>query len=109
VRELRLWYLLKGAFVEVFSSTAIKANYITLIITDPAVKTDYDVDVALGAAASEVVLIPDIHYHVNLTGNSQISLSYFFKVDIPEGTRISARALNAATETIDVEIILCGH
>jgi len=98
----------KGSFVEMFSSTNIQANWLTLIVLEPSVKTDYDIDIATGAGGSEVVLIPDVHYHINLTGASEISLPFNFKVDIVAGTRIAARAANPATETIDVEIILIG-
>jgi len=99
----------KGVFAVTFASTAIKTNWLTVLVLDPSTTTDYDIDIAVGAESSEVVLIPDIHYHVNLTGNSQISLPYTFKVDINAGTRMTARVLNAAAETIDVELILCGN
>jgi len=98
-----------GAYVELFASTSIKGNWLNVVLTDPEAKTDYDVDIGIGAAGSETDLIPDIHYHVNLTGNSQISHSYFFKINIPVGTRISARTINAAAVDIDIDIILCGH
>jgi len=98
-----------GVFVELLSSTTIQGNWMQVVLADPEDKTDYDVDIGIGAAGSETDLIVDIHYHVNLTGASQISQSYFFKVNIPIGSRISARCLNAAAVDIDVDIILCGH
>jgi len=98
----------KGSWVALETSSAMQGNWLMLIMLDPSTTTDYDVDIGTGAMGSEVVLIPDIHYHINLTGNSQISLPFNFKINIPIGTRISARVENAAAETIAVELILCG-
>lgn len=98
----------KGVWVEAIASTANFTNYFMLIIHDATAATDYSVDVGIGAAASETVLIPNVKYHVNITANNIITVSYPFKVEIPAGTRISARCQNAAAESVDINVVLSG-
>jgi len=99
----------KGAFVQLFAALALKTNYLNVHLDNNNTGQEYHVDIATGAAASEVVLIPDIEYEVDLTGNNQIPLIYSFKVNIPAGTRLSARvAAVDVTDTIDVGVIATG-
>lgn len=98
-----------GAFVQLFASLALKTNYITIHLDNNNTGNEYHVDVATGAAASEVVLIPDLEYEVDLTGNNQIPLIYSMKVNIPAGTRLSARVTATNnTDTIDIGVIATG-
>ena len=67
---------------------------------------DYLVDIGVGAAASETVLIGDILYTVGDTGGE--GRIYYFPISIASGTRISARCQNnsAASRHVGVAIIL---
>ncbi len=98
----------KGVWAEVIASTTNFTNYMLVIIHDPTAATDFQLDIGVGAAASETVLIPDIEYHVSVAGNNIISVPYPFKVEIQKGTRISARVQNAAAESVDVNVLLTG-
>jgi len=99
----------KGAFVQVFASLARKTNYLTIHLDDNNTSNEYHVDIATGAAASEVVLIPDLEFHVDLTGNNLLPVVYSMKVNIPAGTRLSARcAATNNTDVVDIGVIATG-
>jgi len=99
----------KGAFVQLFASLALKTNYLTIHFDNNNTANEYHIDIATGAAASEVVLIPDLEYEVSVAGNNRLSLVYSMKVNIPAGTRLSARtAATDVTDTIQIGVIATG-
>lgn len=99
----------KGAWVQLFAALALKTNYLTIHFDNNNTGNEYHIDIGTGAAASEVVLIPDLEYEVDLTGNNQIPVIYPMKVNIPAGTRLAARvAAVDVTDTIEVGIIATG-
>jgi len=99
----------KGAFVQLFASLALKTNYLTIHFDNNNTANEYHTDLATGAAASEVVLIPDLEYEVSVAGNNRLSLVYSMKVNIPAGTRLSARvAATDVTDTIQIGVIATG-
>lgn len=98
----------KGAWVEALPSITIFANYLILIVHDAEAATDYSIDIGIGPPGSEEVLIPNIKYHVNITANNIITVPYPFKVEIPAGSRISARCQNVAAVDVDVNITISG-
>lgn len=77
----------KGSYVEVASSTAFPAAGIRVILTG-VVGVDNLVDIAIGAAASEQIIISNIPV---TNGNGSRTISYDFPIFIPAGTRLSAR------------------
>jgi len=87
----------KGAWVEIVSSCPSGVNEIIVTMqgADGASSTHLTwlLDVGIGAAGSEVVLIPDIHHHSydTASGNAVYSRSQF-PAAIPAGTRIAIRA-----------------
>lgn len=86
----------KGNYAQLISSTARDSYGITVLVNNvgtASVNSRMLVDIAIGAAASEVVLIPNL-----LAGNAAPwanvmggGVLYHFPVFIPSGTRISAR------------------
>ena len=98
----------KGAWAEVIASTTNFTNWIMVVIHDAAAATDYQIDIGIGESGSEVVDIPNIKYHVSTAGNNIVSLPYNFKVEWQKGTRVSARCLNAAAVTVDIDVVLTG-
>lgn len=106
--ELTTGLGVKGAWFEVLGSITIFANYLLLVVHDPNASTDFEIDIGIGPAGSEEVYIPNVTYHVSIAGNNIISVPYPFKVELPVGTRISARASNAAVKTVEVDINIDG-
>lgn len=72
--------------------------------------TDALVDIAIGAAASETVIIPNlIAGHLGATGIASMGMGgmYFFPIVIPSGTRISATAQGTVvSDTVHVAVHL---
>jgi len=95
-----------GAYAQLIASTGITYNYLTILFDDPNTSNDYDITIAIGAAASELDVIDELTYHIDLTGNNTISLSYNIKLRIAKGSRIAAKVkATNNTDTIDVHII----
>jgi hypothetical protein len=73
------------------------------------VATNVLLDIMRGAAASEVVLIPDLHAGWTLPQASSAAVkSYFFPLFIPSGTRLSARSqalITADTVLVSVHLL----
>jgi hypothetical protein len=83
----------KGAYTEIISSTTKRFRGLAITTGQSGASTQHRlIDVAVGAAASEVVVIPDWHVAQN-TGQDTMfpQTSPIFPVDIPEGTRLSMR------------------
>lgn len=96
----------KSNWVELDASTAFAVDGFWVYFgVNSSVTLDYFIDIGIGAASSEVVLIPDLFYSTGDTeGESNL---VFFPISIASGTRISARQQNyATTGTIDVAIII---
>jgi len=99
----------KGAWVQLIASTSFYWNWINLTLHDANTNNDYYTDIGIGAAGSEVVLIPDINYHSYAVGTGVTTLKDVFKCQIPIGTRISARTkATANTDTLDLNVIGTG-
>ena len=99
----------KGAWVELSTATTLHVNYLVILMDDANTTNIYDTDIGTGAAGSEVVLIPNIHFHINITGNRIIPIIYPFKADLAQGTRLSARTQAVAnTDTLRVVIHCTG-
>ncbi len=99
----------KGAFVELTTAATLRVNYLVILLDEANTTNVYDIDIAIGAAGSEEVLIPNIHFHIDLTGNRLIPIIYPFKSDIAQGTRMSARVqATNNTDTIDIIIYCTG-
>lgn len=87
----------KGAYSEITSSTSnpIKALIAAFPLVGDGTRSDCDwmVDIAVGAAGSEVPLISNFHLMCAATGNSHYpQASPTIPVAIPSGTRIAVRA-----------------
>lgn len=75
-------------FTELIASTAFDADGIIIGLNSINEDTAWLVDIGIGAAGSEQVLIPDLHHFCRTT-----PIAYFpFPISVPAGSRISARA-----------------
>jgi hypothetical protein len=84
----------KGSWSQLVAATTVQAQFLTIQLTtdsgQSAVSTPILMDIGFGAAASEVVVIPNISF-----GALGSSFTVTFPIDIPIGTRISARIQGA--------------
>lgn len=84
----------KGAYVEVIPADTITERfYITgLIVNNLRVDVDYEFDIGIGAAASEVVIATDVHE----THDTNMSKTFLFipPIEVEANTRVAARAAN---------------
>ena len=95
----------KGTWVELDASTAADACWITVLVGPNGFTGRFLVDVGLGAGGAEAVLLPDLHFDGNATGNHPAA--YRFPVAIPAGSRVSARCqCSTASGTVNVAAVL---
>lgn len=76
----------KGSWVELVSATG-RASKSVKVTGNPNSAAAYLLDIGVGAAGSEQVLIADVHH----SGINQVPLSAEFPVSIPAGSRVAAR------------------
>ena len=94
----------KGAFAVLSSSTAdpMKAMVVVLMpstLVIPATLTTVLIDLAIGAAASEVLVVSNLFWRRSNNVNSDNGTSVGpFLVDIPAGTRVTARCQASSTD-----------
>jgi hypothetical protein len=95
----------KGAFTQLIAATAFDTCWMGVFINDTSGTGTVMVDIAIGAAAAEKVIVQ------NLTGCGafivQVPSFFHFPIMIPAGTRISARSQSAhASEAGTVSVYL---
>lgn len=86
----------------------IKMSDVTQVATD----TSQLVDIAIGAAASETVIIPNLNagYALGQNGINQGGQHYWFPLYIPSGSRLSATSQAAIiSDTVAVTVRLWGN
>jgi hypothetical protein len=96
----------KGSWTQLIASTSHAAETLVVTILPGTAQSGQNrstqLDIGIGAAASETVLIPDIQvgHTLNLT-------SFVFPISVAAGTRISARCRSAtASQTVGVLLSL---
>lgn len=103
------------SYTTLIASTTQDAWGITVMLTNTAVastRTSTLVDIAIGAASSEVVIIANlIGGNASATGGAQgWGHQYFFPIHIPAGVRLSARSQAfTGSDTVNVAIQLHHH
>jgi hypothetical protein len=92
----------KGSYAQLIASTAAISKELILSMTTTAV-TLFAVDISVGPAASEVVVIPNLIVQLaTAVGSETFIFSTPFK--IAAGSRIAARAQSTAANVINVGI-----
>ena len=89
----------KGAYVELSASTSKDIKKLVLCLQSgntSTVSAGYLADIAIGAAASEVVIIQDISAYNHATFDGILPNYLEFDVDIPKGTRLSMRGASSS-------------
>lgn len=91
----------KGAWVELVAST-LGGSSMTVFCAHNSVAGDYLLDIGIGAAGSEVVIVPNLHL---FGGIDLTEVSIPIPLSIPRGARIAARAQCQASGS---RTIRCG-
>ena len=91
---------IKSAWVELSASTPYDAQQISIRLANlSAARTNCLIDIGIGAAGSEIVIVPDLLY----SGRSTDDAIYSFPISVTAGTRVAARIqANALAATADV-------
>ncbi len=106
----------KGSYVELTSATSTVNNIRWLLVMLGAQMNtaqsaaNWALDIATGAAAAEVVAVPDLVFSSGTVFDALLPTCYCVPVDIPTGTRISARAkcsINDATDRL-IDLVVVG-
>ena len=101
----------KGAWIELIASTSYNStNFIFIVQSYGAeVSVEYLVDIAIGAASSEQVIVENLQMSFNsiMYRNGR---QYIIPINIPTGTRISCRCQSSdtATPNVVVSALLCS-
>lgn len=101
-------------YTELIASTAFDTYWIEIVlgeVSQSSVNTAMLVDIAIGAAASETVIIPNLNAGMAAgSGAAQVGADrYCFPLYIPAASRLSATAQGAVTsDTLQVSVWLYG-
>lgn len=94
----------KGTYSTLIAATAVDATGIMVAIANTQTNntaTSVMVDIAVGSAGSEKIIIPDlVGGYANNYGNSALPPLYFFPLFIPAGSRISARSKSIVSSKV---------
>ena len=96
----------KGLYSQIVASTSISAERIIIMAGGANAGQIMLIDVAIGAAAAEKDIAPNLHYHLGPTVSRPAAI-WEFPIHIPLGTRISARAQSSDTnaQVVRLEVI----
>lgn len=90
----------KGAYTTLYSSLDEDTYGLTLIFQNNATSAAnrvYVVDIAIGGAGSEQIIIPDLIASAASTYAAGVGLCYHFPIFLPAGTRVAFRAQGSVT------------
>lgn len=98
----------KGAYVQLIAATTFQYNALQIqLVADGGGGQTFLVDIAVGAAAAEVVIVPNVLLD-SARGIGQVTVDIEIPISIPAGTRLSAscqEAGGAGTRNVVVTVI----
>lgn len=89
----------KGTYTQLIAATAFQADGILVMFDDQPAVIDFLVDIAVGAAASEKVILSNLLASGG-TGSLTYGMHYYFPQRIPVGTRLAARCQASTLSSI---------
>lgn len=102
----------KGAFTELTSGTTRRCRFLLPLPCLPASNTilagNYLYDVAIGASGSEQVILPNLGFVMTTTEEMRQPSLQPFPVDLPSGTRLSARQQKSLSTGNPMSLVLLG-
>jgi hypothetical protein len=95
----------KGSYTTLIAATAHPAGGMFIILGGANTSGGaYLIDLAIGAAASEQIIVPDLFYHAQADSTYMYA---YLPISIPAGVRVSARvACSSASRTVRVNVVL---
>jgi len=100
----------KGSWVELSSSTSEEMSSVAVVVPrtfNTGGTTKYALDIGIGAASSEVVIIPDLIFS-NTQTTREPGWCWRFPITIPKGTRVAARLQSPVSGVRSVAVMLLG-
>lgn len=98
----------KGAWAQLIAATTIHAAGLVVFVRGGSAAGKYLMDIAVGGAGSETVILPNVH-HSSASGSNIGGSSYVFALSIPAGSRIAARCQSTTGgATLIVSVVLIG-
>lgn len=105
----------KGAYAQLIAASAFDTYWVEVVLGEVGVSaaaTSLLVDIAIGAAAAETVIIPNLNAGFSATqaGTGPVGAAHYaFPLKVPAGSRISARCQSlVVSDTVKVQIRLYG-
>lgn len=90
----------KGSYAQIAAATEFSSTWVSVAVQGATSPEDINIDIATGAASSEVVVIPDLYYSIENLG-----VQWCFPFTIPAGSRIAARAAtNGGTTAMGIAV-----
>lgn len=90
----------KGSYAELASASEFTSKWLSLSVMGATSPEDINIDLAIGAASSEQVIIPDLYYSIENLG-----VQWVFPFTIPGGFRIASRAkTNGGTTAMGIAV-----
>jgi hypothetical protein len=98
----------EGAWTELIASTAYDAQWAMVTFVENSGANRHHTDIGIGAALSEVVLIPDL-YSFGWSDTRAVNRAFLMPLRVPRGTRLAARTqASVGGATIKVVVNLFG-
>ncbi len=98
----------KGSWVELIAST--EHDVVEMNVQIPTIAaasaTSYFVDIAIGSAGNEEVIISNIHFSTGVSGSRSPTFSFDYPISVPSGSRLSARCQNTLASADSVDVLL---
>lgn len=94
----------KGAsWLEIVASTAFAASWVGVFAFGPSASADYLIDIAVGGAGSEVVLIANLQVSTKATESARF---FLLPLKVPSDSRLSCKIQSTtASATLEIAII----
>ncbi len=94
-----------AVWAQLIASTARHTDWAIVTLTNNSAAARYLVDIGIGAAAAEVVRIPDLHF--GQIAANRPGPAYLFPLHVPAGSRLSARCqCSTLSSTLQVSVRL---
>lgn len=97
----------KGSWVQLVAATSQASGWVIPVINRGNAATRYLVDIGIGSAGNEVVLIPNLPYQSN-SSSSPNGSAFPFPLWLPAGVRVAARAQCGLSSSRTVVASLLG-
>jgi len=97
----------KGSWAQLVAATPIHASAMVVMIASPSAAGDYLIDIGIGAAQFEAILMPNILY---CRRAADVCAHFCLPIGVPAGARLAARIQSTSGgATVAAAIMLLSH